>query len=480
MTITILGLGPGNPEQITLEAWRTLEQADTVVLWSDDHIPRSALPSGPTYRLLADDFGTLDANADIYQSVVDAVCAYEDVVYAVPGDPSVIELTDRIRACAAEQGKPVRVVSGMSFIEPTLAALKMVGGRDGLQVYSGEMVAAMYHPPFNPDAPVLVAMVYTRELAERIQRILLNQYPPDHEIGVVQAAGQSTQRTAWIALDALAESEYIGMAATLYIPPHRLSYASFEAMQETMAHLRAPEGCPWDREQTHETLRPYLIEEAYEVIDAIDDGDMDELREELGDLLLQVVFHAQVAVEAGEFRMADIINGINTKLIRRHPHVWGSVDVNGSDDVTRNWDAIKKQERKHKANGKKSLLDGISKALPALSQAYNYQVRAARIGFDWDRIEPVIDKVSEEIAEIQAADNLADRAAEIGDLLFALVNWIRWMKVEPETALRDANQRFYRRFRYIEEQVDNADRLLSDMTLEELDTLWDEAKAQGL
>jgi len=247
-----------------------------------------------------------------------------------------------------------------------------------------------------------------------------------------------------------------------------------------MAHLRSPEGCPWDRDQDHLTLRPYLLEEAYEVLEALDAGDVDALREELGDLLLQVVFHTQVAIDQGEFRMPEVIGYINRKLIHRHPHVWGDVSVNDSSDVARNWEAIKQQERRDNGKARQSLLDGVSRALPALAQAYNYQERAARVGFDWEQIEPVIDKIREEIDEIRAAPDPEQRAGEIGDLLFALVNWIRWMGVEPETALREANRRFYRRFHYIEQAAERTGRALSQMSLAEMDALWDEAKAQGL
>jgi tetrapyrrole methylase family protein/MazG family protein len=247
-----------------------------------------------------------------------------------------------------------------------------------------------------------------------------------------------------------------------------------------MAHLRSPEGCPWDREQTHDSLRPYLLEETYEVLETLDAGDPGALEEELGDLLLQVAFHVQIAIENGTFHMADVIAHINRKLIHRHPHVWGAEDVDDAATVTRNWEAIKKQERRDNGKARASLLDGISKALPALAQAYNYQERAARIGFDWQQMDGVLAKIQEEIAEVESAPDETARAAEIGDLFFALVNWARWVGVEPETALREANTRFYRRFHYIELAADQAGRPLADFTLDEMDALWDAAKATGL
>ncbi|MFC1959462.1 nucleoside triphosphate pyrophosphohydrolase [Chloroflexota bacterium] len=478
MTITIVGLGPGNPEQLTLEAWRTLENATTVLLWSEDHIAIVDLPPGPAYIKLSEQHEAAGDVGDLYDRLIEAVCAYDDIVFAVPGDPFIFELTDRIMTRAAKEGKAVQIVSGMSFIEPTLAALGIVGGA-GLQIHQAVLVAEMHHPPFNPDMPVLLAMVHNTAIAAQIKRILLNQYPADHQIYLVYKAGSPLQTVETLSLDKLDQSPHIGPATTVYIPPVS-RVGSLSSLQETMSRLRAPDGCPWDREQTHETLRPYLLEEAYEVIDAIDAGDTAALCEELGDLLLQVVFHAQVAVENDEFRMIDVVTAINEKLHRRHPHVWGDVTVNGSADVTQNWEAIKKQERQDNGKSKKSLLDGIAQALPALSQAYSYQVRAARVGFDWDDISGVIEKIVEEIAEIQEAATPEQRTAEMGDLLFALVNWMRWLDVEPEMALRETNQRFYRRFSTIEQSADEQGIPLSEMTLQEMDALWDAAKAQGL
>ena len=349
----------------------------------------------------------------------------------------------------------------------------------GVQLHSAAIVAEMYHPPLNPGQPALLGGVDNLDLARQVGRVLQNQYPAAHEVCLLVADGAAAYDKTCMALGQLEALDALPGDAVLFVPP-LASLGSFESLQETMAHLRAPEGCPWDREQSHDSLRPYLLEETYEALDALDRGDLHDLQEELGDLLLQVAFHVQVAVDQDEFRMTDVIEHINRKLIHRHPHVWGEVDVNDSDDVARNWEAIKKQERRDNGKAKASLLDGVSKALPALAQSYNYQERAARVGFDWDQIEQVLDKVSEEIAEIQTAPDKAAQAAEIGDLFFALVNWTRWLDVEPETVLREANARFYRRFHYIELAADQAGRSLAEMNLAEMDALWDEAKRQGL
>lgn len=255
--------------------------------------------------------------------------------------------------------------------------------------------------------------------------------------------------------------------------------ARFDDLIRIMTTLRGPHGCPWDREQTHRSLRKNLIEEAYEVLDAIDEGDALHLSEELGDLLLQVVLHTQIAIDDGEFDMADVIRQIDGKLKRRHPHVWGDVDVNDDPvQVSVNWEQIKAAERAESGQEERSALDGVSRALPALAQAHEYDERAVRLGFDWPDENGVIDKVREEIAEVIAAETPDEKFHEIGDLLLVIAVWARWLGISPEDALRAANRRFYERFSYIERRAREQGRAVPDMTLAEMDALWDEIKAQ--
>lgn len=355
---------------------------------------------------------------------------------------------------------------------PAAAALLGLDGVDQLQVCSANRIAALHHPPLNPDVPALLAVDGAVDAAA-LRRALLNQYPGDHPLRLARLA---ESQVADLTVDALDQAALAGPDVMLYVPPSAHP-SSFERFQETIAHLRAPEGCPWDRKQTHASLRPYLLEETYEVLDALDGGDVAALREELGDLLLQIVLHTQIAVDNGEFRMTDVIATINEKIVRRHPHVWGATEVNDEQDVKVNWDRLKQAEENHQG---KSRLDGVPKSLPALSQSYSYQDRAARVGFDWETIEPVIAKVREELDEALSAEDADARANEIGDLLFAVVNLARWLGVEPESALRGANARFYRRFAYIEQQAAAQGRDLDKMSLADMDALWDDAKANGL
>ncbi len=249
----------------------------------------------------------------------------------------------------------------------------------------------------------------------------------------------------------------------------------FYKLVEVMEKLRGENGCPWDKKQTHKSLKPYLIEEVYEVINAIDREDYEELKEELGDLLLQVVFHAQLAKEEGKFTIDDVANGIVEKLIRRHPHVFGDVKVSGSEEVLKNWEKIKKEE------GKKSIFDGVPEGLPALLKARRVQEKAKRVGFDWDSIDGTLDKVEEEVRELKEAVVNKDKekiSEEFGDLLFSLVNVSRFLGIDAEDSLRLTVNKFMDRFRSIEKKVRESGKKVEDYSLDELDRMWNEAKKE--
>lgn len=254
---------------------------------------------------------------------------------------------------------------------------------------------------------------------------------------------------------------------------------SFEKLVNIMAKLRAPDGCPWDREQTHQTLKKYLLEETYEVLEAIDNCDMEELKSELGDLLLQILFHAQIACEQGVFDIKDVVEGISKKLIHRHPHVFGNAKVACAEEVLHRWEEIKAGEPGYEE--RKSILDGVPKTLPALARAMEISKRAAGAGFEWPDIHAVIEKVREEVDELEnelQSNNKERIADEIGDLLFTVVNVARWAKVDPEDALRRMIDRFTDRFKRIEEAARASGRQLSQMSIEEMDDIWDRAKTQ--
>lgn len=480
MALTIVGLGPGSADDLTRRAWNALEHAQTVFLRTREHpcVPELPVKSFTSF----DDIYNRTPNFDeiygeIASTVIDAAKT-ADVVYAVPGDPLVAEESvTRLIAAAHAENVPYTMINGVSFIEPILALLE-IDALDGLQLHDAITIAGMHHPPINPDYPALLGQVYNRQVASDLKLTLMNQYPDDFVVTLVHAAGTPDAKTEQIALHEIDHSRDIRYLTALYVPALG-EMSSFEQFQEIIAHLRAPEGCPWDKEQTHLSLRRYLLEETYEVLEALDAGDPDALYSEMGDLLLQIVLHTQIAIDDGEFRMADVIRAVNSKMVRRHPHVFGTTAVDGTAQVLANWDAIKKQEGGEYAK-RVSLLDNTGKGLPALMQALGYQKEAAKPGFDWLNIEDVIAKVREELDEVLAATTPDEREDELGDLLFAVVNWARHMKVDPETALRQTNAKFYRRFRHVEEAAAAQNRALSEMTLDEMDALWNEAKLKGL
>jgi tetrapyrrole methylase family protein/MazG family protein len=485
MTITIVGLGPGDPAQVTRKAWEVLEAAHEVYLRTRKHPCVSALPEKLTLHSFDELYeGAADFD-QVYTTIASEVLALgrrpQGVIYAVPGHPLVGEASvGRILDGALEAHVAVHIVAGMSFVEPVLTALG-IDALAGLQLVDATELAAMHHPPVNPDTPALVAQLYSQALATDLKLTLMNQYPPEHPVVLVHSAGTAQERKESLSLYELDRHLDIDHLTTLYLPP--LSQLSgFEGFQDTIARLRAPDGCPWDREQTHQSLRTNLLEEVYEALAALDAEDAVAFREELGDLLLQVVLHAQIAVEAGEFSMAEVIATIDRKIKRRHPHVWAGLAVSGADEVLRNWEALKAQERQEKERqdgAERSLLDGVPKTLPALAQADAYGRRAARVGFDWPNADGVVEKIGEEIAEVRAAQDADERAAEMGDLLFAVVNWSRWLEIDPESALRQANARFAQRFAWVEAEARRRQLELAQLDLEELEALWQEAKRSG-
>jgi len=250
--------------------------------------------------------------------------------------------------------------------------------------------------------------------------------------------------------------------------------SQFTTLVDIIAKLRAPDGCPWDKKQTHASLRENLLEECYEVLEALDEENSDKLCDELGDLLMQVILHTQIATEAGEFELGDVVKSINTKLIHRHPHIFGSKKVKDAEDVARNWEVLKQEERGADA----SMLAGVPKQMPALGYSQEIQHRVAQVGFDWADIDGVIEKLTEEVDEFKQADSQERKAQEFGDLLFTLANIARRLGIDLEAALREANQRFYRRFTYMEEVCRQQGLNLRELSFDDQNALWDEAKRQ--
>ena len=358
----------------------------------------------------------------------------------------------------------------------------------GLQVIAPERVAGT---PIEPSKPLLLVPVALlggskgpadpplpgrhARTDQSARAVLQRLYPADHPVGRIGLPEATT--VGELTNESVAGPLYLAAASPEHAP------ASPWALPWIADRLRRPDGCPWDREQTHLSLRKHLLEEAYEVYDAIDRGATPDLAEELGDLLLQIVLHAQLAAEAGVFDMTDVEEAIGRKIVRRHPHVFGDAQVRTAGDVNRQWEQIKRAEREEAetesgSGSVKSALDGISKSMPALAASQEMQERAANLGYDWPDIVGVVDKIHEELAELEAAATEDERHEEMGDLLLVMVNLARRNGVDAEAALRAASEKFRSRFRRVERMARESNVQLRDLALTELDALWDAAKAE--
>jgi tetrapyrrole methylase family protein/MazG family protein len=477
--ITLLGLGPGDPGKLTREAWDVLGSVGEIWLRTKQHPTIAGFPLSLKVFSFDDLYDSSDSFDDVYKAIVEKVLQLakrpEGVVYAVPGDPFLAEATCTVIAKRAwEAGLPLKIVSGISFLEPVFAALGL-DPYPRLTLVDALELSQAHVPTFPPDRPVLVAQLYSRMVAAEVKVTLNAVYPDEHPVCLVHAAGSRNEFIEKLPLYKIDRSEKIGLQTVLYVPALGAG-TSFEAFQEIIAHLRAPEGCPWDREQTHQSLRAHLLEESYEALAALDSNDPQKMAEEFGDLLLQIVLNAQIASEEGEFGMADVLKGIYDKIIRRHPHVFAELHVDGVGGVLKNWENLKAVERAGSSEPEKGLLGGVPLALPALIQAQEYQDRAARVGFDWPVIEGVLEKIAEEIQEVRDAANEEEVTDELGDLFFALVNLARWKKIDAESALRGTNTRFRQRFAHLEAEAKKRSRNVSDLNLDEMEVLWQEAK----
>ncbi len=493
--LVIVGLGPGGMDHLSTGTLVRLKKARRLFLRTGKHpVVEELSKMGirfDTFDLLyeqSNDFTT------VYSRIAEALIKATEsgqVVFAVPGHPLVGEESVRkIIELAKAAGITYEIVPALSFIDVVLTSLE-VDFKQGLKVIDGCcLIGEQDKPESRPDPQVsnLVMQVYNSRVASEVKLSLLKFYPPEYGIKVIVAAGvPGLERIMELPLFELDRLAWIDHLTCVLLPPdkHSKSVVSrfpLDRPADIMEQLRDVNGCPWDREQTHTSLKKYLIEETYEVLEAIDEGNMHKVCEELGDLLLQIVFHAQIAREGGFFDLNDVIGIISAKLIRRHPHVFGSVKVSTSEEVSQNWEEIKKGELDKKGENRQSLLDGVPNHIPVLIKADKVQRKAAKIGFDWPDYTGALDKVGEEITELKdaiAKDNRPGVRDEIGDLLFAVVNLARLLEVNSDEALTMAVRKFKERFMYMEKLAAQGRVKLADLDLKKLDELWEEAK-QGL
>ncbi len=478
--LKIMGLGPGAYEALTIGALKELKNNKNIYFRTEKH---------PTVDFLKDEgikfesydhaYEKYDSFDDVYKYIAEDLITKikddEDLIYAVPGHPLVAEksVINLIELCK-ENNIQYEVLPAVSFVDSMMEALQ-VDPIEGVKIIDA---FDMKNQILDKRVGTIITQVYNNFIASEVKLRLLEGYEDDTEIIFVRAAGvEGLESIRKIHLYELDWQEDIDYLTSIYIPKDLGNKKDFQDLLDIIETLRNPGGCPWDREQTHESLKSALLEECYEVIDAIENEDEDALIEELGDVLLQVVFHASIGKEDGYFDIMDVIGGISNKMINRHPHVFGNEEANTSEQVLVNWDKIKKEEK-----GIKTLteeMQNIAKSLPATTRAYKVQKKAKKVGFDWDDVNCAMDKVKEELNEIKEVYNCEDKSiieGEVGDLLFACINVARFLEVDGELALDKTIKKFIKRFSYIENEAIKNNKNLKDMTLEEMDKLWEEAK----
>lgn len=476
--IEIVGLGAGDIEQLPLGIYRKLmKQEVPLYIRTIDHPVIKALQiEGVTYTSFDSIYEENDHFEQVYLTIVmklvEAAKDSGSILYAVPGHPMLAEKT--VQLLLQQTEVEVTIIGGQSYLDALFTALK-IDPIDGFQFLDA---TSYQRSQIDYRNQVVFCQVYDSFVASEVKLTLLEDLPPEHPITIVEAVGSEGESLQTIPLVELDQGVTLSNLTSVYVPPVKEETINhqFFRLRDVIAKLRGQNGCPWDKKQTHISLRKYLLEEAYELIDAINQEDDDAIAEELGDVLLQVMLHSQIGEDAGYFTVDDVIKGITDKMIRRHPHVFDTAEVNDESDVIANWESIKAQE---KAESPTSILDRIPKAASPLVKAEGLQKEAAKVGFDWTDSEPIWDKVAEELAEVKEAlknGTTTQIEEEFGDILFAIVNLARYYKINSEIALEQTNQKFIYRFHYIEAEVSKRGSLLESMTLLELDALWQEAK----
>ena len=478
--IKIIGLGPGAPDALTIGAVRALEEGNNIYFRTEKHPTvdylRTRVEKFKTYDHY---YETSDNFDEVYENIASDIVKNHkelgDVVYAVPGHPLVAERSvfNLISLCDSE-GIKYEIVPAVSFIDAMMDVLK-IDPIEGLKVVDAFDIS---NQVLDKRIGTIITQVYNHLIASEVKLRLLDYYNDDTEIYFVRAAGiegeESIRKIPIYELDMQEDIDYL---TSIYIPKDTNNKKDFNDLVEIIDTLRGENGCPWDMEQTHESIKNQLLEEAYELVDSINNDNIDGMIEELGDVLLHVVFHASIGKDDGYFNIYDVIGSICNKMIYRHPHVFGEVEISNSDEVLNTWDELKKKEKSYETITDE--MKAIANALPALVRAHKVQKKAAKVGFDWDKVEEAALKVEEElkeVLEVYKSNNEEKIKDEVGDLIFACVNVARLLNIDEEEALNSTIKKFINRFSFIEQEALNNDKKLNEMTLEEMDKLWNKAK----
>lgn len=478
--ITVVGLGPGSKDALTIGVLEVLKNNKNIYFRTEKHPNVEYLKSmGIAFETCDKFYDKYDNFDDIYKAIAEELIAIHEekgnLVYAVPGHPLVAEksVTLLLKFCE-EYGIESKLMPSVSFIDAVIESLKL-DPIEGVKIVDAFDIREQV---MDKRIGMVITQVYNKFIASETKLALCEYYNDDTDIIFVRAAGvEGLESIRTIKLYDLDRQEDIDYLTSIYIPKKTDEIRDFQDLVNVMSVLRGEDGCMWDLEQTHESLKRYLIEECYEVIEAIDEEDDEKLVEELGDVLLQVIFHAQIGREEGYFNINDVIKSITNKMVSRHPHIFSDVKVKNTEDILDNWDDIKKKEKSMTTYTEE--LKHIPKCLPGLLRADKVQRKAGKVGFDWKDVEPAMEKVLEELQEIKDVYKGSDMSRiqeEVGDLIFATVNIARLLDIDPEFAVNYTIDKFIKRFQFIEESAIRKGLDMKSMTLEEMDTLWDEAK----
>ncbi|NLC38561.1 MAG: nucleoside triphosphate pyrophosphohydrolase, partial [Clostridia bacterium] len=482
--ITVAGLGPGGLDLLPLGTYRRLQAGLRVLLRTKKHpAAEELMAQGLVWGSFDYLYEEKEDFREVYQGIVDKLLSLaaegkEEIIYGVPGHPLILETSvSLLLEQAPQKGVEVEILPAMSFLDAILLSLKGDAPQEVLLLDGLELDRSL----LQMGKGMFIAQVYNRRIASEVKLTLMDFYPDDYTITIIRAAGvPGREKVVRLPLYQLDRLDWLDHLTTVYLPPRTeksgVSSYPLDDLVQVMATLRSGEGCPWDREQTHESLKRYLIEETYEVLEAIELKDMHKLCEELGDLLLQIVFHGQIAAENGYFDLNDVIRLIVEKMIRRHPHVFADVKVDSAEEVLCNWEEIKAEEKR--SHGDFSSLMDVPRGLPALLRAEKVQARASRVGFDWPEVNGAWEKAMEELEELRqvmAEGGREEVKEEYGDLLFALVNVSRFLQIDPEDSLSASVDKFIQRFRYLEKYAAKTGKPLQSMSLEEMDRIWEKA-----
>lgn len=478
--IKIVGLGPGAPEALTIGTLNILEKSSNVYFRTEKH---------PTMDYIKDkikDYKTCDKYYELYNNfdevymniakdVLDQYKEIGELVYAVPGHPLVAEksVINLMKLCDLENIE-YEVVPAVSFIDAMMEALK-IDPIEGIKVIDAFDINNQI---LDKRVGTIITQVYNAFIASEVKLKLLENYYDETEVFFVRAAGvkglESIRKMPLYEIDMQEDIDYL---TSIYIPKDLENKKDIYDLVEVVEVLRGENGCSWDREQNHQSIKMQLVEEAYEVVDAINNDDIEGIIEELGDVLLHVVFHSSIGREEGYFELSDVVNSIYNKMIYRHPHVFANKELKSSDEVMQKWEDLKQKEKKYQTFTDE--LKGIAKSLPALIRADKVQKKASRLGFDWDNVVDASKKVTEELDEVLEVYNSQDKDRildEVGDLLFACVNVARFLGVDEEEALNSTTNKFIYRLSIMEKELENKNSSIKEASFEELNELWEKTK----